>query len=445
VKWQKNVLRRSHRRLSPLVAAVLAILITPSFAADEATQKELRELRQENKALRDQMAKQQQFIDSLSSKVAGIEQAQKSRDENSGGEKSLAASLTQKLTGPGKVNLSGQIAAAYFKTASEGAFSKGEFRVDEARIFLDARAWDDIYGFIEINPMTREGYDDGVRIGEAYLDLERVFKWHGLDSLINIRAGRFYIPFGEEYQVRLPMENPLISHSLMDFWGVDEGVEIYGAHGPVQYAVAVQNGGHSATADFTSDKSVAVRIAYEPKRWLRVSASAMRTGDLSPAGDGISEMWFGNGFLHSLGGISTTRFHADLAEGDAQFLFSRGHLKLTGGGIHYDDNDRVSDNGRDVWFYGAEGMFRFTKQFYGAARFSQISADKGFPIAAHGAWQHFGKALTDNVWRLSLGLGYTPNPNFVFKVEYALERGTTRGSGNREHEDLFAAQAALRF
>ena len=402
-------------------------------------------MQQENRSLQQQLTRQQQVIDSLSAKVSGIEQAQKTREESSTDGPSMK-SIGQKISGQTKVNISGQLAAGYFKTASEGLFPNGEFRLDEARVFLDARAWEDVYAFIELNVMTREGYDDAVRLGEAYVDFERVLKWHGLDSLLNVRLGRFNIPFGEEYSVRYAIDNPLISHSLGDLWGVDEGIELYGSLGPVQYAVAVQNGGHAVAFEGTSDKSATARLTYQPKSWLRLSGSAMRTGDLSPQTEGISEMWFGNSFFTSLGNPNTTtRFHADLAEGDLEFLFSRGHLKLAGGGIHYDDNDRSGNNRRDIAYYYAEGMFRFTKQFYGAARYSQVLADEGFFIPANGDWNKYGAALTDNLWRLSLGLGYTPNPNLVFKLEYTFERGRETNGDAREHEDFFGAQAALRF
>lgn len=36
------------------------------------------------------------------------------------------------------------------------------------------------------------------------------------------------------------MENPLISHSLSDLWGIDPGVELYGTVGDFNYVVAVQ-------------------------------------------------------------------------------------------------------------------------------------------------------------------------------------------------------------
>ena len=91
-------------------------------------------------------------------------------------------------------------------------------------------------------------------------------------------------------------------------------------------------------------------------------------------------------------------------------------------------------------------MFRFTKQFFGAARYSHIIAEDGFPLIGHGTWgQYFYRELTDNLWRVSVGVGYTPNPNFVAKVEYAVERGETVSGIKREHEDFVGAQAAIRF
>lgn len=436
----------AHRVARWYAIVLLSLTCGSAPAADEETQKELRELQQENRLLRERLDKQQQVIDSLTTKVGAIEQAQKSRDESSTAG-SAGPSPIQKLSGQTKVNINGQIAAGLFKTGSEGMFPNGEFRLDEARLFLDAQAWKDVYAYVELNGITRESGNEVFRLGEAYIDFERIVKWHGLDSLVNVRFGRFYIPFGEEYSVRYAIDNPLVSHSLSDLWGVDEGIELYGSHGPVQYAVAVQNGGHPAAFEGTSDKSVTARIAYEPKKWLRLSGSAMRTGDLSVQEEFISEMWFGNGFFRSLGNsAATTRFHAELAEGDVQFLFARGHLKLAGGGIRYDDNDRSGDNSRDVYYYYAEGLCWFTKHFFWAARYSQILSERGFPVVGHGnSPQYFDANLTDNLWRLSLGLGYTPNPNLVLKIEYTIERGRTVGDYHRNHEDFLGAQAALRF
>ena len=122
------------------------------------------------------------------------------------------------------------------------------------------------------------------------------------------------IPFGEEYSTRDAIDNPLISHSLTDFWGVDAGVDLYGRLGKFSYVVAAQNGGQNSAKDFTEDKSVAGRIAYDPTKWLHLSASGMRTGDLALE-ESWSALWFANGWIVPIG-TNTTRFHANIVEGD---------------------------------------------------------------------------------------------------------------------------------
>ncbi|HMJ91333.1 MAG TPA: hypothetical protein VK530_16040, partial [Candidatus Acidoferrum sp.] len=261
------------------------VFATTTVAFDAETDARLRKLAEQNEQLQRTVAEQSKTISALSQKVSQIEEA---RGEALPGSPESDASARKFLGGLGsqtKVNISGQVAAAYFKTGREGMFPNGEFRLDDARIALDVRAWEDVYGFIELELTTREAGDENTHLGEAYIDLERIVKWRGLDSLVNFRIGRFYTPFGEEYLVRYPIDDPLITHSLSDFWAFDEGVEVYGSHGPLQYALAIQNGGVGALRDFTDDKTFAGRIAYEPAKWLRLSASGMRSGDISARND----------------------------------------------------------------------------------------------------------------------------------------------------------------
>src|SRR5690606_9146861 len=98
----------------------------------------------------------------------------------------------------------------------------GEFRPDEARLFAEVQLWRNVFVLTELNLVTREEPDEFFTLGELYVDFENVSGLWGSDNLVNVRLGRFYIPFGEEYTVRNPVLNPLISHSLSDIWGVDE-------------------------------------------------------------------------------------------------------------------------------------------------------------------------------------------------------------------------------
>jgi hypothetical protein len=80
---------------------------------------------------------------------------------------------------------------------------------------------------------------------------------------------------------------------------------------------------------------------------------------------------------------------------------------------------------------------------------NQIFASRGYPIAGQadpGEYFYSPFApLTRTLWRLSLGLGYRFSDNLVLKTEYSFEGGRELGGDARDHEDLFAVQAALKF
>jgi hypothetical protein len=319
--------------------------------------------------------------------------------------------------------------------------------VDEAKLFIEAPVMADVYFYTELNLMTRDAWDLSLQLGEAYLDFENISKLWKQDRMLNLRIGRLDIPFGEEYISRDAIDNPLVTHSLSDLWGVDEGIELYGSIGKVSYVVAVQNGGASGVRDYDGDKSVAGRLAYDPAKWLHLSASAMRTGDLKNPDDGWSDLWFANAWFLPIGSASTTKFHANLVEGDVEVRLPHGHIKMFGGYARYDDNDPNADNRRDIYYYSVEAVHDLTRKLYAAARFSQIFADKGYPIGGLGNMGDyvFGGTLTDEIWRLSLGLGYRWSPNLITKIEYSFERGKEIGGAKRDQEDLFSLQAAFKF
>lgn len=407
---------------------------------------QLQVLEQQNEKLQEQLRQQQELIDSLRHDVTEIRDENKQRETENNMKGSIAEPAEAAPSGGfnfGKVHLSGEGAAGIFETGSDGAFPNAEFRVDEARLFVDAQVWGDVYAYAELNLATREQQDVEARLGECYVDAEDISKLWGQTGQLNVRVGRMYIPFGEEYLTRYAIDNPLISHSLSDLWGVDEGVEVYGSVGKFSYATAVQNGGISDTHDFTADKSVAGRLSFNVNRQVHVSVSGMRTGDLSASQDKLSALWFAGGFIRPLGG---SLFGAELVEGDLEWRPRHAYLKAFGGYIHYDDNDPTANNQRDVYYYAVEGIHDITDKLYAGAQFSQIFAHNGFPIVGNSTIGNylFGP-LTDEIWRLSMGLGYRWDRNLVLKTEYSLERGKEVGGANRDHEDLVAAELAFGF
>jgi len=447
----------AHSRFRAVLYACAVALATlssaPSRAADSTqTSERLHQLELQNQQLQEQLRRQQELIESLSRKVNEIQETNTQRGKEL---ENLQAEMKEpapaaKNSGAfslSKVSISGEGSVGFFWGGSESAYPNPEFRVDEARLFVEAPIWNNIYFFSEIDLMTPEAQNLSVQLGELYLDFENVSRLWDRDRMLNVRAGRMYIPFGEEYQTRYAIDNPLIARSITDIWGVDEGLELYGKLDKVSYVVAVQNGGPSGVADFNGDKSVAGRLSYDPARWLHLSASGMRTGDLTPPGDYWSELYFSNGWFPPSASTNTSTFHASLVEADLEFRLPRGHIKTFGGYVRYDGNDSAAGSSRDLYYYSVEVVHDLINKLYAGARFGQIFAHNGFPIAANGDMNKyfFSGTLTDEIWRLSLCLGYRWSENLILKTEYTFERGKTTDGNSRNHEDLFAIQAAFKF
>jgi len=110
------------------------------------------------------------------------------------------------------------------------------------------------------------------------------------------------------------------------------------------------------------------------------------------------------------------------------------------------DNDPSANNRRDIYYYSLEGVQDLTPKLYAGIRFSQIFAEEGLPIVGNGNLsEYFFNTLTEEIWRLSLGLGYRWNQNLLVKAEYSFEQGKEVGGGKRNQEDLFAIEAAFKF
>ncbi len=430
-----------------LIIALPALLAGFSSlrASDTNLEEQVRSLREQNAALQQQVQKQGDQLNDLTQKVKELRTTGPEPDN------SPAANSAASKTGSSyfnKVSISGEGGVSFFKTGPEGFAPNSEFRVDEARLFIESPIWKEVYFYGEVDLATRESTDLNVELGELYLDFQDVSQLWGRDNQLNFRAGRMDIPFGEEYLYRNAIDDVLISRSLPDLWGIDPGVEFYGSAGKFNYVLAVQNGsGANGVEDFNGDKSVAGRIGYDANKWLHFSLSGMRTGDLNAQQDVVSALWFGSGFFRSLGSPATTLFHVELAEGDVSATWSSGHVRAFGGYARYNDNDPTADNGRNIFYYSVEGTQDLTQKFYAAARFSQIlAADKGFPIVGYGNFNtYFFNTLSTDLWRLSLGLGYRFSSQLVIKAEYSFERGEEVGGVRRDQENFVGTEAAFQF
>ena len=423
--------------VSCLALGGLRAQTTPSDATLQA-------ILEQNRLLQAQVKAQQQTIDALTARVERHErELQGLQDQAGGTDRGVAVERDREH----EIRIGAESALSFFSTGSAGAFPKSEFRVDDTKVTLEAPVWHNVYFFTELNLLTRESNANNLQFGELYVEFD------GPGGL-GLRAGSINTPFGEEYQVRGPMANPLISHSLSDLWGPDEGVEVFGKAGPFQYVLAIQNGGISQLRDYNADKALTARVGWDPLPWLHLSASGLRTGEIgtvSPTtstGDSMTALWFANGFFRALGPASrTTNFWANLYEGDAVAKWTGGQLAAAFGGVRFDDNDPLVDNSRHLTYGYVEGRQSITDELYGAARYSEIRAPGGYPLAG---WGNVGNyfyrpSLTEELRRLSLGFGYRFGPPLVLKLEYTWEDSRMINGAPRDHEDFFGAQVGMKF
>jgi hypothetical protein len=426
--------------LCSATAASLFASAAPSCADDTNLEQEVQLLREQNTILQQQLQKQSQSLDTLTQKVQDLEAAN-ANHESSNPENPAPPKDGFTL---GRVILSGEGGVGFQQTGPEGFSPNSSFTVDEARLFLDAPIWKDIYFFGDVDLATPEN-NTQVNLGELYVDFESVSQLWGRDDQLNVRVGKMNIPFGEEYLTRHAIDNPLILNSVSDLWGYDSGVEFYGAFGKWSYVVAVQNGGGNGVQDDNDDKSLAGHISFDPNSNWHFSVSGLRTGNINAQNGGTSTVWFGNGFFQSIGSAATTTFHVNAVELDTTARWAGGYVKAFGGYAQYGDNDPTSGNGRDIFYYSAEVVQNLPENFYAVTRFSEAIAANGYPIVGNGNFGDYYDMLTTDLWRLSLGIGYHFSDRLIIKTEYSFEGGQQVNGESRNQENFFGTEVAFKF
>lgn len=442
-------------RIRTLVCGLLCGVLASSVAAAEEgdLESQLAALAAQNETLMALARQQQAQIEELTQRLNRMQEADQRqaleigqlRDETSqlAGQPRAAPSVA----GMEGWRLYGEAGLAFFAGEADTEFPNEEFRIDDMRLFLEAELAQGIYLTTVLELFRRESGNRAVEPGEVFVDFENPFGLEELDRALNIRAGRFMVPFGEEYLYRYVMENPLVSHSVADLWGLDEGFGAYGQVDRFSYAVALQNGSYPILRDLDPDKSIAARIGYDFDSGVRLSGSWMRTGDMDATAGELSEIWIGNVVFSSIGSAQTTRYGAELAQLDGSYAWGSGSVRIAVGRAWYEDDDPLGDNSRELDFFSAELVRHFGDSLYAAARYSGLEVPGGYSFSGHGPRNRYflTDALTERLWRLSLGLGYWLGDRVVFKTEYSFENGELSDGRERENSDQLSAQIGVRF
>ena len=119
------------------MASISFSMVLVAVADDENLTNEVRLLREQNAALQQQVEKQNNALDALTKKVDALESAETER-QNAAGDNTAPAPSGFNF---GKVNLGAEGGVAFFNTGSGGFAPHSDFRVDEARLFIDAPIW----------------------------------------------------------------------------------------------------------------------------------------------------------------------------------------------------------------------------------------------------------------------------------------------------------------
>jgi hypothetical protein len=165
VRW-----RAAQFRLITALPALLAGFSSVR-ASDTNLEDQVRSLREQNTALQQQVQKQGDQLNDLTQKVKELQTTGPEHDN------SIAANSAAPKTGSSyfnQVSISGEGGVSFFKTGPEGFAPNSEFRVDEARLFIESPIWKEVYFYGEVDLATRESTDLNVELGELYLDFQDV-------------------------------------------------------------------------------------------------------------------------------------------------------------------------------------------------------------------------------------------------------------------------------
>jgi hypothetical protein len=351
------------------------------------------------------------------------------------------------------VDVSGYAAFTYLDTGSVGLHPDGAFLVQDASLFLDVRVWERTLLHAELQAAS-VGYDF-LATGELYADLQRI--WSGdSGSFATLRAGRFWVPFGEEtYWFRAP-ENPLISYSAAFPWGLDEGVELFGSIHGVDWVASLTTGNAQRNSEDGPGKTVNLKASGKPLDALQLSGSLMFQGETSTSAlafGGTSIDPVGSNGSSSAGASPSGTVSATLEEADATIRGpARTSLGLTYGHASVDDDVDAFD--RTFHWFRIEPRYDFTPDLFGVLRYSEVGtydSSEGY---------HFdGLMIADGntafgydvqrFRRIAGGLGWRANPHTLVKVEVGHDKfwvidgsPTQPGQGDRTY---FGASLVVSF
>jgi hypothetical protein len=324
------------------------------------------------------------------------------------------------------VAISGYGAFTYLDTGGTGTTEDGSFLVREMSLFFDAQVWERTFLFTEIW-IRRYQFGNGFSTGELYLQFTDLLAGDDGDG-IGVKVGRFEIPFGEDYLRWDANETPFISFAAADPYGIDEGVQVYGGLGPVDWITAVTNGAEGSGMDDGQGKLFATKLYGDAFRDLYLSGSALTTGDTEVSAFRLSGNTLGPvgaGGPSAAGTSPSDEVSTVCWELDALIARERrAHLGLQYGQATVDDDADAFD--RDLSWFKVEPGLRIRDDLELVLRYSAIGTfddDEGYRFSGKPIAEAESLGFdTSSLRRLAAAVRWFVNPHVAVKAEIGQDR-----------------------
>ena len=383
----------------------------------------------------------------------------------------------------GRVRLSGNADVIHRRGRTESPSAEGASALENFRLFLDLDLDGDgrrtggiarSASFYLESDLVRDGELKN-KIGSAYVRLDGLFDapW------LHFKLGRMPIPFGEEY-LRFSEDrprNPFLSFTAQAPYQWDEGAMFFGSFGDgmLAYEVAALDGDDAMGANTDSDMAWSGRLHFRPTRGVRLTLSALHTGELGSS-DAAAKSALEFGGSHAVpfgdpGGVTSYQDGVALAPNpdrtlDGLFAWQAdvtlepteyARIWLSYGQANVDASG-ASTYDRDFRFFSAEseldlGLMAGLDRFYVAGRFSAIGTfdrDRGYAFDAENGASELGfNTRSVDLWQAVLG--YRLRSNVTLKAEISrydhdLVRGVPAALARRaKARDSFAAGVSVGF
>ncbi len=346
------------------------------------------------------------------------------------------------------------------------------FMVSQADIVLDVDVAPNMTFWYDTS-VVREGVARGNPGEQLYARVDNVLH----QEWLNMKLGRMFMPFGEEYLRWDGIDNPLGSYTTAFPWGQDEGVLLFGdilPNNKLSYAASLQNGNGGFNFDDNPSKTLTARLSSQILPWLHVSGSYLNLGKQgSTTAKGSAEFWISGfhisplGTTTATGGASPSNIVSGQAyEGDVVLTDSRlGRIWMNYGSLATSDGGGAIFN-RTIRWYMAEitGYLPKTdKKAFLIGRYSVVGTFNpklgyrfaGTALAADTNASPYTAANYDqrDLFRYSLGAGYYFAKNVLGKLEYTWEdshlidpaQGVAAEKAVLRQHNFFLAELAFKF